>query len=237
MTEDTKQKPVRYVAIQYRDLRVPIVSSYTKEVGGRVVTYPGKVVEFKDGGLVTEDPEAIAFLDASPMYGSQFIRVRDDEEMRQMRKEYEKNLEDKEKELAEKEKELARREALLSTGVATGKTRTEELMQLTVHDLTELLKKRKLSSKFVRKDEAVARLVEDEERKDGDEPKYLSMATVTATPKVNLYAQVFRARTKPKGVPVAIWRLLPRSVTHRAENIKLVASTDKGGITITKDNI
>lgn len=60
------------------------------------------------------------------------------------------------------------------------------------------------------------------------------MTSVTGQLNAEIQARVYRAQPKPWWMPMAIWRLLPRTVTHREENLGTIASTKDGSVTITR---
>jgi hypothetical protein len=54
----------RYVS-KYKELSIPILKPYTKEVDGQVVSVDGQVVRFERGFFETDDPKIIKFLDTN----------------------------------------------------------------------------------------------------------------------------------------------------------------------------
>lgn len=110
-----KPREVVYIS-KYNELRLVNQSSYTKEVGGRVITVPGTSIQFHDGVYKTSDPDEITFLDNHPNCGSVFTKVErkdQDKAASQLIAEKYKTLEQKEAELKAKEEELKRREMAL----------------------------------------------------------------------------------------------------------------------------
>lgn len=99
-----KQEAKKAIFIsRYRELRLVVKSAYSNQVDGRIVTYPGKSIQFRDGVFETENPEEIKFLEGHKNFGNIFIRVEaGTKEAKQIRDEKYKDLEQKNKELAAK---------------------------------------------------------------------------------------------------------------------------------------
>lgn len=110
----------RYVS-KFLELGIVRKASYTKEVDGRVVSYPGEKIRFSEGVFETSDPEVIKFLEERPEFGEVFIRVPDDVASLAHREERFKDLEAREKELAQREKEILEKEAKLNASEEGGK--------------------------------------------------------------------------------------------------------------------
>jgi hypothetical protein len=88
---------------RYRELRLVTKSAYSKEVDGRIVTYPGTAIQFRDGVFETEDPQEIKLLEGHKNFGNIFIKVEaGTKEAKQIRDEKYKDLEQRNKELAAK---------------------------------------------------------------------------------------------------------------------------------------
>jgi hypothetical protein len=78
-------------------------AAYSNQVDGRIVTYPGKFIQFHEGVFETENPEEIVFLEGHKNFGNIFIRVEaGTKEAKQIRDDKYKDLEQKNKELAAK---------------------------------------------------------------------------------------------------------------------------------------
>ncbi len=94
---------------KYHELRLVNQSSYTKEVGGRVVTVPGTSIQFHEGVYRTSDPDEIAFLESHPNFGSVFTRI----ERKDQKKAVDEVIAERYKDLEAREKEVAAREEAL----------------------------------------------------------------------------------------------------------------------------
>jgi len=113
------KETAKYIA-KYLNLRLIDKASYTKEVEGRVVTVPGKTIEFSQGMYETSDPDEIKFLESHPNFGTVFIKVKD-KDLQKAREDKFKDLETKEAELKAKEEKLAKKEKALEEGESVPK--------------------------------------------------------------------------------------------------------------------
>jgi hypothetical protein len=59
-------KKIRYRA-KYRNLTIPMVKSYTTEVGGQRISHTGEKIVFEDSIYETDDERIIKFLDEDPV--------------------------------------------------------------------------------------------------------------------------------------------------------------------------
>lgn len=108
--DKTAKEPTEQTYIsRYHELRLVNQSSYTKEVGGRVITVPGTSIQFHEGVYRTSDPNEIAFLDNHPNFGSVFTKI----ERKDQRKAVDQVIAERYKDLETREKELAAREEAL----------------------------------------------------------------------------------------------------------------------------
>ena len=64
----------RYRA-KYRELKVPMESSYKKEVNGQIITVQGQTIAFHNFIYETEDEKEEKFLDEHPMNGKTFVKI------------------------------------------------------------------------------------------------------------------------------------------------------------------
>ncbi len=108
-TKTAKEPAEQTYISKYHELRLVNKSSYTKEVGGRVITVPGTSIQFHEGVYRTSDPDEIAFLDNHPNFGSVFTKI----ERKDQKKAVDQVIAERYKDLEAREKELATREEAL----------------------------------------------------------------------------------------------------------------------------
>lgn len=175
----------RYFA-RIASLRIVMTPAYTKEVGGRVVTYPGHTLQFSNNYFETDEAEVIEYLDGNDMNDRIYWKLSIDENLDSVRKEKMEDLEAREARIKAREDELAEREARAQHGVNASpkeqietEARRAELMALTRDQLTDVLKEKKLKVSFSGKEEAVERIitsevkvVDESAREEGDGAKY-----------------------------------------------------------------
>lgn len=150
-------------------LRIVMTPAYTKEVGGRVVTYPGRTLQFTNNYFETDEKEVIDYLADNDMNDRIYWKLAIDENLDSVRKAKMEDLEAREARLKAKEDEIKEREARLNQGVKADpkeqmdtNERFNELMKLTREQLREELVARDLKVSFNGKEEAVKRIIESE---------------------------------------------------------------------------
>lgn len=166
MNETTEK--ARYFS-KLTSLRIVMRPAYTKELDGRIVSYPGKTISFQNNYYETADKDEIAYLDGNDMADRVYWKLSIDDKLNDVRRAKMEDLEAREKRLALKEKEIADREARVSVGVhanpdeqADVEKRREELLKLTRDQLTAELDARELPRSFNNKEQAVERILESE---------------------------------------------------------------------------
>lgn len=103
-----KPREETYIS-KYHELKIVNQSSYTKEVGGRVITVPGSSIQFHEGVYRTSDPAEIEFLDSHKNFGSVFTKI----DRKDQKKAVDEVIAERYKDLEAREKELAAREEAL----------------------------------------------------------------------------------------------------------------------------
>lgn len=126
----TVEKPARYIS-RFLNLRIVVRGTYTQAVEGRVVTTPGKSIQFEGGVFETTDKDEQAFIEARPEFGQIIIKAPENiENLAGAREEMMKDLETREKELKAREEALAAKEKELGveeTGKSDGETVLEDM--------------------------------------------------------------------------------------------------------------
>lgn len=126
-----KQEAKKAIYIsRYRELRIVTKAAYSNQVDGRVVTYPGKFIQFHEGVFETENQEEIQLLEGHKNFGNIFIRVEaGTKEAKQIRDDKYKDLEQKNKELAAKLAAAEKENKKLKGGDGEGETEGEEKVE------------------------------------------------------------------------------------------------------------
>lgn len=177
----SEQKEVQYVA-RHWNLRLNMVSAYTKEVKGRMIPVPGRYIQFEQGVYKTSDPEEIEYIEGLKMFGTEIIKTDVGDVIKR------KSLEEKEKELAEREAKLAEKEGRLGKedGADTDEKtqieiedRRKELEGMSAEEIKKLFEENELGE-YKNKKDAIEAIIEleysDEEEnaneEGGETPKF-----------------------------------------------------------------
>ena len=67
---------------KYREFKVLVKASKSKEVNGNLEVVPGKSINFENGFYSTEDPVEIKFLENHPEFGKSVYRIKENENAR-----------------------------------------------------------------------------------------------------------------------------------------------------------